>query len=114
MAVREDSSIGKDTEVLQPPDPWLTVVRGAVMKGLSMINPVIYDVPMVKARAGRKHYGYKIGKVWDEDKHQSLRSRRFYDGLRGLWRVSVMYWIIRKVFTFVTLLPDTYLGRLES
>lgn len=84
------------------------------MKGLSMINPVIYDVPMVKARAGRKHYGYKIGKVWDEDKHQSLRSRRFYDGLRGLWRVSVMYWIIRKVFTFVTLLPDTYLGRLES
>ncbi|XDG05262.1 hypothetical protein ABKA04_004877 [Annulohypoxylon sp. FPYF3050] len=39
IAVREDKSITHDIEILQSPNSWASVVRGAVMKGLSIVNP---------------------------------------------------------------------------
>lgn len=65
IPIREDSSISNDIEILQPPNAWISVVRGAVMKGISLANPVNYDVPIVKARAARKHYGYPCGMVFN-------------------------------------------------
>ncbi|KAI1439643.1 hypothetical protein F5Y02DRAFT_412086 [Annulohypoxylon stygium] len=96
ISIREDSSISNDIEILQPPNAWISVVRGAVMKGISLANPVNYDVPIVKARAARKHYGYPCGKVFDPNEHKSLLSEKYYDGFSGCWRVSVMDWIIRR------------------
>ncbi|KAI1210146.1 uncharacterized protein F4807DRAFT_459977 [Annulohypoxylon truncatum] len=96
VAVREDSSIVNEIEVLQPPNSWASIVRGAVMKGLSLANPVNYDVPIVKTRTARKHYGYSCGRPFDPRKHESLRSRKYWDGLTGCWRVKVMDWIIKR------------------
>ncbi|KAI2469096.1 hypothetical protein F4781DRAFT_395791 [Annulohypoxylon bovei var. microspora] len=96
IAIREDSSIMNNIEILQPPNSWVSVVNGAVMKGLSLVVPVNYDVPIVKARTGRKHYGYKSGNVWDPHQHESLRTKKYYDGYSGCWRVSVMDWIIKR------------------
>ncbi|KAI1459697.1 hypothetical protein F4805DRAFT_472769 [Annulohypoxylon moriforme] len=96
LAIREDSSIRDDIEVLQPPNSWVSVVKGAVMKGLFLANPVNYKVPIVKARTARKHYGYICGMPFNPNEHQSLLSKRYYDGMTGCWRVTVMDWIIKR------------------
>ncbi|OTA86924.1 hypothetical protein M434DRAFT_376058 [Hypoxylon sp. CO27-5] len=96
IAIQGDSSLQNDIEILQPPNSWTSVVSGAVMKGVSVVKPRNFDVPMVKARAGRKHYGYEFGVVFDSQKHESLRSERFYDDMDGSWRVLTMDWIIKR------------------
>ncbi|KAI2627816.1 hypothetical protein GGR54DRAFT_628853 [Hypoxylon sp. NC1633] len=96
IAVRGIPSNGTGIEVLQPPNSWTAVIRGAIMKGLSLVMPVDYDVPVVKARTGRKHYGYELGVPFDLTKHASLHSKRYYDGFSGLYRVKVMHWIIKR------------------
>ncbi|KAI1372164.1 hypothetical protein F4677DRAFT_463469 [Hypoxylon crocopeplum] len=96
IAIQEDASMGKNIEILQPPNSWTSVVSGAVMKGLSLANPTNYDVPIVKARTARKHYGYVLGVEFDDIEHQTIRPKRYYDGRRGVWRVEAMHWIIKR------------------
>jgi molecular chaperone DnaK (HSP70) len=55
-------------EVLQPPNAWTAVVRGAVMKGLANHNTKLALVH-VGPRAARKHYGLRLRTVYDEDIH---------------------------------------------
>ena len=56
-------------EVMQPPNGWTAVVRGALMKGLSQLEP---DTERVKvaSRSARKHYGTEIMSKYDSTKHR--------------------------------------------
>jgi len=66
---QSDSNI----EVMQPPNGWTAVVRGALMKGLSQLEP---DTERVKvdARTARKHYGTEIMSKYDSSKHAKSTS----------------------------------------
>lgn len=58
----------KKIEVLQPPDAWTAVVRGAVMKGLANCDDKLARV-QIGPRAARKHYGVKFNTTYDEALH---------------------------------------------
>lgn len=50
------STLGSNVAVLQPPNAWTAVVRGAVMMGLANANSK-YAAVGIESRAARKHYG---------------------------------------------------------
>lgn len=60
-------------EVLQPPNAWAAIVRGAVMMGLARSNTALAAISII-SRAARKHYGIKLGAMFDASKH--LENRR--------------------------------------
>jgi hypothetical protein len=98
-------------EVLQPPNAWTAIVRGAVMMGLSNANTLLSTVQIVSRRA-RKHYGIKLNSDYDKDKHdknerQDILSKseienllimniRYWCPYHGCYRVAAMEWFIRK------------------
>lgn len=55
-------------EVLQPPNAWTAIVRGAVMMGLSNANTSLSTVQVVSRRA-RKHYGMKLNVNYEKRIH---------------------------------------------
>jgi hypothetical protein len=55
-------------EVLQPPNAWTAIVRGAVMMGLSNANTALSTVQVVSRRA-RKHYGMKLNVDFEKNRH---------------------------------------------
>ena len=59
-------------EVLQPPNAWTAVVRGAVMMGLSRANSKLASVGVV-SRAARKHYGIELGINYNSAIHDASR-----------------------------------------
>ena len=67
------AAIDPAIEVMQPPNGWTAVVRGALMKGLSQLEP---DTERVKvaARTARKHYGTEIMSKYDSSKHAKATS----------------------------------------
>ena len=67
------AAIGMNIEVMQPPNGWTAVVRGALMKGLSQIEPDSERVK-VAARSARKHYGVEIMSKYDSSKHAMGKS----------------------------------------
>ena len=94
------AAIDPNVEVMQPPNGWTAVVRGALMKGLSQLEPETERVK-VAARTARKHYGTEIMSKYDSSKHakstswlwvqRSLEMRReFADTLkrRLRWRAQ--------------------------
>ncbi|KAI1324220.1 hypothetical protein F5Y16DRAFT_412140 [Xylariaceae sp. FL0255] len=83
-------------EVLQPPNAWTAVTQGAAMRGLVTIKPENHNVPVVRARRARKHYGYLLGVVFNPAAHAELRDTRFWDDFDGLWRVPVMKWLLKR------------------
>ncbi|KAI1427735.1 hypothetical protein F5Y12DRAFT_792035 [Xylaria sp. FL1777] len=95
-AINDDTSIKARVEVLQPPNTRFAVARGAVMKGMSQARPENYSIPMVISRTARKHYGYESGVPFNSIVHASLASKKYWDGLFGMWRVEAMVWFIRK------------------
>ncbi|EEA19947.1 conserved hypothetical protein [Talaromyces marneffei ATCC 18224] len=80
-------------EVLQPPNAWTAIVRGAVMMGLSNANTSLSTVQVVSRRA-RKHYGMKLNDNYNEYKHD--RNERYWCPYHGRYRVGAMEWFIRK------------------
>jgi len=50
------ATLGSSVAVLQPPNAWTAVVRGAVMMGLANANSK-YAAVGIESRAARKHYG---------------------------------------------------------
>ena len=75
-------------EVMQPPNAWTAVVRGAVLRGL--------EGNMVISRKARMHYGTSYATVFDEEKHSV--SERYWSPLWERWMVSDrMQWHIAKV-----------------
>jgi hypothetical protein len=87
------ASIDRKIEVMQPPNGWTAVVRGALMKGLAQVKPATVRVK-VEYRTARKHYGADMGKKYDETKH--VRSKAYWSGYYGELRVRAMSWYINK------------------
>ncbi|KAI0905828.1 hypothetical protein F4823DRAFT_632251 [Ustulina deusta] len=94
-AISDDTSIQAPVEILQPPNAWLAVARGAVMKGISQVMPEDYNIPTVKSRTARKHYGFELGVPYNSLEHASLASKRFWSAFSGLWYVRTMIWFIK-------------------
>ena len=59
-------------EVLQPPNAWTAIVRGAVMIGLNRANSMGAIVNVVSRRA-RKHYGVEVHVNYDPLKHDDSK-----------------------------------------
>ncbi len=75
-------------EVMQPPNAWTAVVRGAVLRGL--------EGNMVISRKARMHYGTSYATVFDEENHSV--TERYWSPLWERWMVSDrMQWHIAKV-----------------
>ena len=62
------SSLDKSITVLQPPNAWTAVARGAVMMGLARTNSKLAAVGLV-SRAARKHYGVELNESFKSKKH---------------------------------------------
>ena len=67
------AAVDSSVEVMQPPNGWTAVVRGALMKGLSQLEPETERVK-VAARTARKHYGTEIMSKYDSSKHAKSTS----------------------------------------
>ncbi|KAG8530983.1 uncharacterized protein KY384_004340 [Bacidia gigantensis] len=80
-------------EVIQPPDGWTAVVKGALMKGLAVKLPSSTKVK-VSGRSARKHYGTDCGHSFNEFEHPI--SRRYWSSYHGSWRISLVNWFIKK------------------
>jgi hypothetical protein len=87
------ASIDHKIEVMQPPNGWTAVVRGALMKGLAQVKPATVRVK-VEYRAARKHYGVDLGTKYYKTKHD--RSKAYWCGYYGQLRVRAMSWFITK------------------
>ncbi|KAM7213914.1 chaperone protein DnaK [Rhypophila decipiens] len=90
------NAIDRDIQVLQPPDAWLAVVHGAVMKGLANSAPEQLTMVKVQNRKARKHYGIVWNIPYVEEEHLHLKHKRRYDDYDGSWRVEVMNWFIKR------------------
>lgn len=62
----------KGVEVLQPPNAWTAIVRGAVMMGLSRASASLIAVGVV-SRAARKHYGIELSVDYVSTAHQASK-----------------------------------------
>ncbi|KAA6410639.1 MAG: hypothetical protein FRX48_06062 [Lasallia pustulata] len=85
----EDSGI----EVMQSPNGWTAVVRGALMKGLMETSSAVAGVK-INARAARKHYGTESSKQFREQLHDI--ARRYWNGCEGEYRINTIDWFISK------------------
>ncbi|KAF2718371.1 actin-like ATPase domain-containing protein [Polychaeton citri CBS 116435] len=75
-------------EVMQPPNAWTAVVRGAVLLGIEVKDLVLY-------RKSRRHYGIKCNQVFDP--HQHPASCQYLDVLEGIYHANnCLPWFIRK------------------
>ncbi|OBT67817.1 hypothetical protein VE03_02422 [Pseudogymnoascus sp. 23342-1-I1] len=82
-----------ELEVLQPPNAWTAVVRGAVMMGLSRANPRLSSVS-VMSRAARKHYGVELHVSYESTIHN--KSEMYWCERHEAYRVRAMHWLICK------------------
>ncbi|KAL6717539.1 hypothetical protein ACLMJK_005454 [Lecanora helva] len=80
-------------EVMQSPNSWTAVVRGALMKGLASTSPNFAKVS-IAARAARKHYGLDVNTSFNAGEHDY--NRRFWDACDGFYRISEMDWFVKK------------------
>ena len=87
------AAIDPAIEVMQPPNGWTAVVRGALMKGLSKLQPETERVK-VQSRVARKHYGTEIMSKYDSAKH--AKSTSWWDDYDGELKVFDMSWFITK------------------
>jgi tRNA A37 threonylcarbamoyltransferase TsaD len=62
-------SLRSTVQILQPPNAWTAVVRGAVMMGLARSDPRLASVGL-ESRAARKHYGAELSIPFDEERHR--------------------------------------------
>ncbi|KAK3683355.1 hypothetical protein B0T22DRAFT_246203 [Podospora appendiculata] len=90
------NAIDKKIRIMQPPNAWLAVVHGAVMKGLANSSPDSLTMVKVQNRKARKHYGTEWRTRFDEKLHSHLRDKRHWCGLDGCWKVYTMEWFIKK------------------
>lgn len=77
-------------EVLQPPEAWTAVVRGAVLRGL--------EGEFVTSRRSRYNYGVRQREYWDPDQHDdSLDAYKKTDRIeRRVLVDSIMQWFVKK------------------
>lgn len=89
-------SIDAAISIMQPPNAWLAVVQGAVMKGLAQNSPDTLTMVRVQNRKARKHYGTEWRVRYDEKTHGHLRHKKHWCGLDGCWKVYAMEWFIKR------------------
>ncbi|KAG8532935.1 uncharacterized protein KY384_002813 [Bacidia gigantensis] len=89
------STLGPSIEVMQPPNGWTAVVRGALMKGLAALSPSTERVK-VAARVARKHYGTEIMSKYDPSGRGHSRTTAWWDDYDGELKVFDMSWFITK------------------
>ncbi|KAL4813417.1 hypothetical protein BDW67DRAFT_177860 [Aspergillus spinulosporus] len=82
----------KNVEVLQPPNAWTAVVRGAVMMGLSKTKAL--KTVNVVSRKARKHYGIELSYPFNAEKHDE--SRKYWCTRHCQYRANVMVWFLTK------------------
>lgn len=91
------NSVDSKIQIMQPPNAWLAVVHGAVMKGLAQSAPEQLTLVRVQNRKARKHYGTEWRTKYDEKLHGDLKHKRHWCGLDGCWKLYTMEWFIKKV-----------------
>lgn len=91
------NALGGKVQVMQPPNAWLAVVNGAVMKGLALSAPDQFTQVKIENRVARRHYGTEWALKYDESKHSSIKSKRWWCGLDGCYKVNTMNWFIKRV-----------------
>ncbi|KAL4988050.1 hypothetical protein BDW68DRAFT_197008 [Aspergillus falconensis] len=82
----------KSVEVLQPPNAWTAVVRGAVMMGLSRTK-ALRTVDVVSRKA-RKHYGIELHTPFRAEKHDE--SKKYWCTRHSQYRTHAMFWFLTK------------------
>lgn len=90
------NSIDRKIQIMQPPNAWLAVVQGAVMKGLAQCAPEKLTVVKLQNRKARKHYGTEWRTRYDAKIHGHLIDKRHWCGLDGCWKVYTMEWFIKR------------------
>lgn len=88
------NAVDRNIRIMQPPNAWLAVCHGAVLKGLSNASDQ-FSVVKVKNRKARKHYGTEWRTPYDEKIHAGLKKQ--WCGLDGCYKVTVMGWFIQRV-----------------
>ena len=74
-----DSTSPRGVQVMQPPNAWSAVVRGAVLRGLEGTDYVL-------SRKARNHYGVKCTETYDSSVH--TLSQRYWCDLNEEWRAK--------------------------
>ncbi|KAI4105669.1 MAG: hypothetical protein LQ345_007215 [Seirophora villosa] len=87
------SVAGRGIEVMQSPNGWTAVVRGALMKGLASTNSS-YTGVKISGRSARKHYGTDVKYSFLEGTDDV--GRRFWSPYEGEYMINKMDWFIRK------------------
>ncbi|KAL8840764.1 MAG: hypothetical protein Q9170_001202 [Blastenia crenularia] len=80
-------------ELMQSPNGWTAVVRGALMKGLISTNSNFTAVN-ISGRFARKSYGIEISRRFEEGKDDM--GRRVYCPFEGDYYIVKMDWFIKK------------------
>ncbi|KAK3370882.1 hypothetical protein B0T24DRAFT_302275 [Lasiosphaeria ovina] len=88
------NAIGNNIHIMQPPNAWLAVVHGAVMKGLALSMPENNKQVRVGKRKGRKHYGTEWRTRYDPLIHGNIK--KHWCGLDGCYKVYTMEWFIKR------------------
>ncbi|THV63544.1 hypothetical protein D6D28_10593 [Aureobasidium pullulans] len=80
-------SEGPRFQILQPPNPWTAVVRGAVLSGL--------ETGVIVSRKARRHYGVITNRTWDRSKH--FPNNKYWCETMGEWRAdNQIDWCIQR------------------
>lgn len=96
LCERLRAAIDNDILILQPPNAWSAVVRGAVLKGLAINSPEVSAVSVHKRKA-RSSYGIELNVCFDEKKHAHLKKSKYWSDMEGQYRVRVMHWFVKRV-----------------
>ncbi|KAF4339987.1 hsp70 [Fusarium beomiforme] len=88
-------AVDRSVQIMQPPYAWQAIVQGAVIRGLAQSDPYSAMVKVTNRKA-RKHYGTEWSVRWREKVHGSLKSKRYWCGLDGCYKVEAMWWFITR------------------
>ncbi|PBP17643.1 hypothetical protein BUE80_DR011587 [Diplocarpon rosae] len=80
-------------EVLQPANAWTSVVRGAVMMGMSRADASLSAL-IVESRAARKNYGVELLVLYNAARHSA--EKRYWCARHQQFKAAEMKWFIRK------------------
>ena len=84
---------GSKTEVVQSPNGWTAVERGALMRLIAETSPTSGRV-RIEGRRARKHYGFDLHVKFNGKSHDE--GKRFWSPMEGEYRIYIMDWFIKK------------------
>jgi hypothetical protein len=90
------NAIDRNVQILQPPNAWLAVVQGAVMKGLALSAPKQLTAVRVQNRKARKHYGIRMNTRYDSTIHHQYADTAYWCKMDGYHKIKVMEWFIQR------------------